>query len=335
MTPTGDSFVHRRAGHCGSGALRDILEHRGLRYGETPLSEGAVFGLAGGLGCFFAEFPTISPPFYLVGRTGDLERDIAPTLGAQLDVRQTDDAEEGWSWVAAEVDAGRPPMVWADIARLEYLRVKMSNTRHDIVVADYDLEAGIAWIADNDRDELQACSLRSLASARDSDGFPGRNRHTTFIYDWPAALPDPDIACRAGLTRAIANMRHEPAAVGGLAGAAGLTGIDALADSYPRWPETFGDALETALGGLWVFVVKAGTGGAMFRSLQLTFLDEFAELLGDDRLRYAASVYRDLSAAWVELADAAKARDHHTGSPLVERIRELEHAGVAAMEAAL
>jgi hypothetical protein len=335
VTSTTDPLVHRRAGHCGSGALRDILEHRGLRYGEAPLSEGAVFGLAGGLGCFFAEFPSIKPPFYLVGRTGDLERDIAPNLGAGLDVRHTDDAAEGWSWVVAEVDAGRPPMVWADIARLEYLRVKMSNTRHDIVVADYDLDAGIAWIADNDRDELQACSLESLAAARHSDGFPGPNRHTTFIYNWPAELPGPDVACRAGLTRAIANMRHQPPAVGGLPGAAGLAAIDAFADSYPRWPETFEGGLDDALGGLWVFIVKAGTAGAMFRSLHLTFLDDFAELLGDERLRRAASVYRELTEAWIELAEAAKARDHGAGSPLVQRIRELEHAGVAAMEAAL
>jgi hypothetical protein len=54
MTTMRNAFVHRRAGHCGSGALRDLLEHRGLDFGRGSLTEGSVFGLAGGLGFFFA-----------------------------------------------------------------------------------------------------------------------------------------------------------------------------------------------------------------------------------------------------------------------------------------
>ena len=329
-----DGFVHRPAGHCGSGALRDVLEHRGLSYWDRPLSEGAVFGLGGGLGAFYIELPGMTPPIYLVGRTGELERDIAEILGAGLEVRETDDPEEGWAWVTAEVDAGRTPMVWADIAKLDYLRVRLSNTRHDILVAGYDTEAGVAFIADNDRDELQACSLESLAAARNSDGFPGPNRHTTYFYDWPDALPAPEAAVARALERAVLNMRGDPSTVGRIPGPTGLAAIDAFAAGYPAWPDTFGEGLEDALRGLSVFVVKAGTGGAMFRSLHQVFLAEFAELLGSAALRSAAGVYAELSAAWVELAACARAGDHAAGLPLVERIGVLEHEGVAAMEAA-
>lgn len=330
-----DTFPHRRAGHCGSGALRDLLEHRGLAYGDEPLSEAAVFGLAGGLGFFYGEFPQVSPPFYLVGRTGELERDVAAHLGARLDVRATDDPDEGWSWVAEEIDAGRPPMVWADIARLDYLRVKMSNTRHDVVVVAYDLDAGVAWIADNDRDELQQCPLESLAAARDSDAFPGPNRHTTFVYDWPDALPAAEVACRRALARAVANMRSDPSAVGDLPGAAGLRGVDAFAESYPAWPTAFGEHLDAALGALRVFIVKAGTGGAMFRSLHAGFLRFFAGHLADDRLAAAAGIYDRLSDEWVALSGCAAARDHEGGIARVEAIRTLECEGVEAMEAVL
>jgi len=41
---------HRRAGHCGSGALRDLLEFHRLSWSDRPLSEGMVFGLGAGLG---------------------------------------------------------------------------------------------------------------------------------------------------------------------------------------------------------------------------------------------------------------------------------------------
>lgn len=80
-------FPHRRAGHCGSGALRDLLEYHRLDDGRGPLSEGAVFGLAGGLGFLFLELPAMSPPVYLVGRTADLERDVSDHLGIGLETR--------------------------------------------------------------------------------------------------------------------------------------------------------------------------------------------------------------------------------------------------------
>lgn len=327
------AFPHQRAGHCGSGALRDLLEFHGLDYDDGPLSEGAVFGLAGGLGCFYVENPAFTPPFYLVGRTADLERDFAANLGIGLEVRETDDAAEGWSWVRAELDAGRPTMVWADIAELEYLRVRMSNTRHDIVVAGHDPEAGIAWIADNDREELQRCSLKSLSAARNSSGFPGPNRNATFLYSWPEQLVPPRDAVQRGLARAVANMRQDASGLSGtLQGGVGLAAIDALAAGYPAWPSTFGDDLEKALGGLWVFIVKAGTGGAMFRSLHARFLRDAAEWLGDRRLKSLAEHYDELAATWIELADTAKRGDHAAGVHLVGRVRSMEHRGVELME---
>jgi hypothetical protein len=337
--PTGElhrTFPHRRAGHCGSGALRDLLELRGLDYGRGPLSEGAVFGLGGGLGFLFLELPQMRPPVYLVGRTSGLERDIATHLGFDVELRQTDDPDEGWRWVRDEIDAGRPPMVWADIAELEYLRVRMTNTRHDIVVVAYDDDEQVALIADNDRDELQRCSYASLAAARGSSGFPGPNRHGTFVYDWPDRLRDPREAVTAALDRAIGNMRQggETLGDGSLTSAEGLPGVDGFAASYPAWPERLGDQLDAALSGLRVFIVKAGTGGAMFRSLHAEFLHDMADLLGDGALADAAAVYDELSATWVELAGCAERRDHAAGAGLVARIAELEHSGVEAMDAA-
>jgi hypothetical protein len=154
------------------------------------------------------------------------------------------------------------------------------------------------------------------------------------VYRWPERLRDPHEAVVAALDRAIANMRGEIEPLSGLEGGSGLAGVDGFAASYAAWPERFGDQLDAALSGLRVFIVKAGTGGAMFRSLHAEFLHDMAELLGDARLREAAGVYDDLVAAWVELAGCAERRDHDAGRALVTRIAELEHAGVAAMDAA-
>lgn len=325
-------FPHRRAGHCGSGALRDLLELHHLDYGAGPLSEGAAFGLAGGLGFLYLEMPGLEPPIYLVGRSADLERDVAGHLGLGLEVRETSDPEEGWRWVRDEVDAGRPPMVWADIGHLDYLRVRMHNTRHDIVVVAYDEDAGIAWIADNDRDELQACPLDSLAEARSSQAFPGPNLHTTFVYGWPERLRAPADATRTAIGRAVANMRGGDDAIAGLPGAFGLEGVERFAAAYPSWPGTFGDLLPVALRGLRVFIVKAGTGGAMFRSLHSEFLHDMAALLDDADLRVLAGIYDVLSSRWRSLALHAEREDHAGGLAVVRQIVTLEQRGVSLME---
>ncbi|CAB4950896.1 unannotated protein [freshwater metagenome] len=325
------AFPHRKAGHCGSGALRDLLEFHGLDYDGIPLSEPMVFGLSGGYGFFYGdEVPGV--PFYLVGRSGTMEVDVAGHLGASIDLRQTDDPDEGWAWARASIDRGAPPMVWADIGELEYLRVRMSNTRHDIVIVDYDVEQGVAWVADNDREELQRCSLESLHRARNSAAFPGPNRSATFEYHWPTALPPLRDAFRSAVTTALTNMREGAASVGGLGGHTGLRGVDHLAASFPRWPAIFGDGLPAVLDVLRVLIVKAGTGGAMFRSLQAGFLEETAVGLEDPLVADTAVVFRRLSDAWERLAVEAAAHDHPAADAVLQEIRRLEHDAVAALE---
>src|SRR3954463_14857521 len=146
------------------------------------------------------------PPLYLVGRGGGLERGGCEHLGIDLDLRKTDDPDEAWGWLRGELDAGRPTMINADILELEYLRVKLSNTMHDIVVTGYDEDEGVAFIADNDREEIQRCSLESLRRARASQGFPAPNHHATWIMRFPDALPEPRIAIERAIAQSVANM---------------------------------------------------------------------------------------------------------------------------------
>lgn len=59
---------HRIGGHCGSGALRDLLEWAGLER-DGPPSEGLVFTLGGALGLSYVRSVDLFPPLYLVGLT--------------------------------------------------------------------------------------------------------------------------------------------------------------------------------------------------------------------------------------------------------------------------
>jgi hypothetical protein len=102
--------------------------------------------------------------------------------------------------------------------------------------------------------------------------------------------------------------------------------------AIPRGLTLVGPALEEALGALRVLIVKAGTGGALFRSLHAEFLHDMGDLLDDRRLTEMGATYDELAGLWVDLATAAGDRRHQDGVPIVEAIARLEREGVEAME---
>ena len=324
-------YPHRGAGHCGSGALRDLLDWAGLGWGGPP-DEGLVFGLGGGLGFAYLRVPGLAPPVYLVGRGGDLEVDLLGRLGATVDLRRTDDPVLGWQWVRSELDAGRPVMVWADIAELPYLRVRLQMSRHDIVVIGYDDDEQIAFVVDNDRDDVQQVQYDALARARSSKAFPEPTRHATFATTWPQQLPDLAAVAADAFAASAASMRTGGADLverswlpNGSVSGTGLAGVQALAADIGSWADVMDETtLESALRALPVFVEKAGTGGGLFRRLQAASCHDVAARTGTTASRAAGEAYDRCAQAWSELGVAATSE-----GPLASRVARVGRAAAA------
>jgi hypothetical protein len=326
---------HRRGGHCGTGSFRDLLEYHALGYGAEPLSESMVLGLSGSLTFLFAQqaappdAPGLQLPLYMNGRSEDLESRFCANVGIGLDLRRTDDSGEAWAWLRDELTAGRPTMVWANIGDLDYLDVKLDNTRHDVIVTGFDLDAGVAFLADYDRDELEPCALDSLARARASSAFPGPARNATWVMRFPERLPEPGVVVRVAIESVVRNMcrPRDPALPYG----EGLCAVRELAESYRDWPERFGGELRSVLKLLHVLIDRAGTGGSLFRRFFARFLAEAAELTGDRSLEGPAAAYDELADAWAELSRTVRRgtpHAHEAGIDCVERVAVLEARGV-------
>lgn len=330
---------HTRAGHCGSGSMRDLLTFAGLSYGDAPISEALTFALAGGLAFQYARTAGITPPIYLVGRTGEMELDLVRRLGGTVETVRSDDPDEGWRNVADQLDAGRPALIHADILELPYLRVTLSNTRHSLIVSGYDTEAGEAYLVDNDRDEVQTVALDDLDRARSSTGFPDAPRYATFPLTWPDELPDLRTVARDACG-AVARQMSEGATLfaeemlpTGALSAAGLDGLSTFVEDLARWPDLFRDATDQVGFALWVFIEKAGTGGSMFRRLQADGLREAGERTGDVALLRAADTWAAAADGWSDLARAIR---DDTGRlvDLAARLPSLERDAVVATERA-
>lgn len=309
-------YPHQLAGHCGSGALRDLMQWAGLSYDDTPLAEGTIFGLGGELGFSYLRQTAMSPPIYLVGRGADLTGQFAHRMGLTVTQHATDDPDEGWAWVRNELDHGYPVLCWADIAELPYLRVRLSMSRHDIVIIGYDNHTATATVVDNDRADPQHVPYDALARARCSTGFPAPTRHTTYRLRYPTQLPP--------LTKTAADACHAAAAalrrttppftdgeldsVPDLIHGNGLHGLTIFIADLTRWPDLFPpDQLDAALRALAAFIDKAGTGGGLFRRLQADYLTYLADLTRLPIARQAADTYTQLAQLWSKLATTATA----------------------------
>jgi hypothetical protein len=335
MTRVRLDVPHTIAGHCGSGSLRDLLAWAGLGYDE-PVSEPLAFALAGGLAFQYLRFQDDRPPVYLVGRTADLELAGCRRLDIDVEVQRTDDPTEGWRFVVDELDAGRPVLIHADILELPYLGVRVSNTRHSLLVAGYDEEQGVAWVVDNDRADVQEVPLEALERARDRDGFPDRPRYATFPMRYPDRLPDLQATARSACVDVVRHLEEgtglfpEGTLAGVALSATGTAGVRDLVDDLAQWDEVFDDdGLEAAFQALRLFIEKAGTGTGMFRRLQGGGLREAGARTDDETLAAAGDAWLLAADAWSALAAAT--RDGHAAA--VEAAAALPALETRALEA--
>lgn len=302
------------------------MEWAGLGWNEVP-GEGLVFGMGGGLGFTYLRVPGLAPPIYLVGRSSDLEGDLLARLGAEVEVRDTDDPATGWDWVRRELQQGRPVLLWADIAELPYLNVRLQMSRHDIVVVGYDEDTETAFVVDNDRLEVQEVPYEALARARASRSFPVPTRHTTYLVKWPQHLPDLHCTAASALAASVANMQTAAAAIIPDASAlppdavasAGISGVTVFAEDVDQWPQLMSEPeLDAALRSLHAFVEKAGTGGGLFRRLQAQFCLDVARLTDSADVAQASTELLRCADTWS--AVAAAGRSH---GPTVDRWRRV------------
>ncbi len=263
------------AGHCGSGAMRNLIHH----YCGLDLDEAVVFGLGAGLDTVYFDMPGVQPPFMLFGRGATMEADLADTLG--LDYRESiqPDNDLAWREVRDEVLAGRPTMLSGDIYYLDYREFKIHFPAHRFILLGFDEDKGECYIADRINPHPETCSLAALAKSRN----PGSAISTHNLwgkFSSGAQRNSLPMACGLALRKtvermqgmdtsqhdAMAAMTSSPESV-----ATGLKGMRAFIDRLGHWQE-LPDAADHAQ---YVdnAIIKFGTGGGFFRNHFAVFLE--------------------------------------------------------------
>ncbi|WP_217178647.1 BtrH N-terminal domain-containing protein [Streptomyces sp. AC495_CC817] len=312
--------------HCETTALGALLSHAG-----APLSEPMLFGLGGGLSFVYWD-STRQPLPFLGGRVKpfELTRTLTSRLGLRLDEHETSSPRVAWDRVRTTIDSGIPVGLQLDSHDLEYFGSRVHFAGH--VVAMYGYDAERAYLLDTAQQGGRVTtSLTSLATARAARG-PMAARHRSFTIALPASGSLPPLAqvivpaivdCAAAfLSPPIANV--------------GVRGIGTAATRMRGWPSRLQSPTDD-LPTIAMLMERAGTGGALFRTLYRDFLSECLQLVRDEApgaaevIERGRDLYAEAARSWTEAARLIESAAAPAGAPhLDEAADTLE--GIAAVE---
>ncbi|BCJ86140.1 BtrH N-terminal domain-containing protein [Effusibacillus dendaii] len=307
-----NDFIHQAGVHCGSTALADVM-----RYNGFSLSEPICFGLACGLDFLYIESDTASPSRFFNGRTHTMEPVLFQNIG--MDIHWQSGDEFPAAAIKQNLDKNIPVLALTDLHYLEYYNTKTHFSLHGIVIAGYDDERRVFFVADTERDGLQETSYDNLAHAMDSkEGSVPLANHWMAIEQIPAF--DLVVSMQKAIVMNAKRMLQPPDQTSGLPALRSFASRMEKWDQLPdwKWVARFG----------YQVIEKRGTGGGAFRKMYATFLQEAEQLLKNESFRQLQPSVKmnQLSLKWTDLAMVLKEiseSDQPDFTPAVSIAREI------------
>lgn len=279
-------FTHVPGNHCGSTALRNLLQFHGV-----PISEELAFGLGAGACFYYIPIDDQSPSRFTNGRTGRLEETFLKLTGAPLRLRTPEHPEDAWRLAAADIDEGRPTLLLTDLYYLDHYGNSAHFPGHAVLLTGYDDDH--AYVADTNFEEIQRTSLEGLSKARFAQHpFYPLSGH---MFDLPdgAAITLEELRGTAPVAIAEAvRLMQEPQ----LGDFEGLPALRKFAAEVGSWPDAVADWQWCARFNYQV-IERRGTGGGNFRAMYSRFLAEVGR-------EHESALCALASEAWTALAGA-------------------------------
>ncbi len=291
--PLSIPFVHQQSAHCETGVLSNLLTHHGL-----ALSEAMVFGIGAGL--FFGYFPFLRlnhlPLTAYRIATGAIMNRVTRVLGVDLEWEKFRNADKAMAALDQRLEKGIPVGCRTGAYWLSYFpeRYRFHFNMHNLVV--FGKNNGTYMVSDPVFPEPMACPAADLKKARFAKGAmppKGRMYHVVHVPD-QIDLPG---AVRQGIRKVCSTMLKVPGPF------IGVRGMRYLAGKLERWPEKLGERKAALhLGQMIRMQEEIGTGGAGFRFIYAAFLQEAAEVMGNERLLSLARDMTDIGDRWRDFA---------------------------------
>jgi hypothetical protein len=318
-------FQHRQSAHCESGVMASLLSHAGL-----PMSEPMAFGLASGLA--FAYLPIVKlsgmpliayrmPPKHLI-------KTLSKRLGARLNSRTFGNPEQGRRELDALLDQGRLAGLQSSVFWLPYFppEMRFHFNAHNLLA--YGRDGDEYLISDPVFEEPVRCASADLQKARFAKGALAAKGLMYWLDDVPQEQDWGKLIRQAvlGTTRILDGMPLPWI---------GIRGIQHLAKQVELLDPTQAKYNRLYLTHIVRMQEEIGTGGAGFRFMYASFLQEAGEKIGAAELGEASARLTAIGDDWRQFASACVRASRSKGEapdfrPIAEMLR-----GIAGQERAL
>lgn len=268
-------FEHKMAAHCESGTVTALLNHGGLE-----ITEPMLFGIASGI--FFGYFESSNfpfPMFIVRNKPGSMRKNISKRLGVKFYTKEFRNQQKGIDELNKLLAEGRPVATQVDFYYMDFLPEFMRAHINVHFVNIVGKNENSYLVSDSYHRTKADLSIATLNKAR----FVGGHMAPKGFLFYPSHIPDNidfDKAIIKGIKKAAFDMTKLPVPF------IGIKGMRKFAKKVVSWPDLARDIdhLSHEIMKINVFLEDQGTGGAGFRFLYATFLQQAAQKLNDVQL---------------------------------------------------
>ena len=292
MPKEAKTYIHKHAGHCESGVLSNMLTHHGL-----AMSEPMAFGLASALNFAYLPFVKLAGMPLIAYRSipKAIIKGLQKNLGIKIQIETFSKPQKGQDRLDALLEEGKIVGAQTSVFWLPYLpeEMRFHFNGHNLLV--YGKENGMYKISDPVFEHVVEASEKDLLKARFAKGVmapKGAIYYPTFVpekIDYETVVPK-------AVKRVAKRMLKTPVPI------AGLKGMRFLAKAIRKLEKKDRRYARLFLGHIVRMQEEIGTGGAGFRYIYASFLQESGHILSNDKLLEASEMMTAVGDSWREFA---------------------------------
>ena len=286
-------FRHTHSAHCESGVMSSMLRHYGL-----DLSEPMVFGLASAL--TFAYLPFLKmggmPLVAYRSMPKSIIKNIQKNLNVQMKLETFSSKEKGEARLDELLAEGKIVGAQTSVYWLPYFpeEMRFHFNAHNLLV--FKKEGAIYDVSDPVFEFTQKCDKASLTKARFVKGAMAPKGLLYYPLSVPTEIDLKPIVVKS-IKKVAKSMLNTPVPI------AGLKGIKYLAKSIRKLDTKDKRYAKLFLGHIVRMQEEIGTGGAGFRYLYASFLEESSQMFdADATLKEASEMFLKVGDAFREFA---------------------------------
>jgi len=286
-------YLHKMAAHCETGSVTGLLNHAGMN-----ITEPMVFGISSGI--FFAYLQSSKLPFPMFvtrNMPGSIRKKTAKRLGVVYKKSKPRDPRKASESLDALLAQNIPVAVQVDMFEMDYIPPHMKAHFNGHFIIAVGKEKDSYTVSDCYFPTLAQLSQTSMERARFARGDMAPHGLQYYVKQAPQQV-DLRTPIRKGIKEAARNMVKLPIPF------LGVKGIRLFARKLMEWPKLVRDEEHLSHEVMMISAIleERGTGGAGFRFMYATFLQEAAKLLNDAGLADMSKQMMGIGDRWREIS---------------------------------